>query len=106
VSLDAPAYADEEAPLHTVFCADQEGIDESYEKEQMRQMVQACLGVLSEREHQILRYYFGLDDTQPKTSRDRRRDGHNARARPPVAQPRPGQGAHPVGSLLVDFSDN
>lgn len=107
LSLDAPAYADEEAPLHTVFRADQEGIDESYEKEQMRRTVQACLGVLGEREHQILRYYFGLDDTQPKTleeigdamgiTRERVRQLRN-RALDKVRSQ--------CGNLLVEFSNN
>ncbi|MEW6755756.1 MAG: RNA polymerase sigma factor RpoD/SigA [Candidatus Latescibacterota bacterium] len=107
VSLDAPAYADEEAPLHTVFCSDQEGIDERYEKEQMRRAVQACLGVLSEREHQILRYYFGLDDTQPKTleeigdamgiTRERVRQLRNRALDKMRSQ---------WGGLLVEFSNN
>jgi len=67
ISLDAPAYPDEETPLHAVFTTEQEGVDERFEQAEMEETLRACLGVLDRREYQILRAYFGLEGTEPKT---------------------------------------
>lgn len=107
VSLDAPAFADEETTLVQVFVADQEGIDASFERVQMEQTVNACLGVLDSRESQIVRSYFGLDDTEPMTleeigdalgvTRERVRQLRNRALEKMRAQ---------CGDLLVEFSSN
>lgn len=67
LSLDGPAFPDEETPLHSVFVADQEGADESFERGQLEQVVRTCLDSLDKREYQILRAYFGLEGTAPMT---------------------------------------
>ena len=67
VSLDAPAFADEDATMYSTFAADVETADNLFEDEQMREMVAGCLEVLDHREYEILRRYFGLEDLQPMT---------------------------------------
>jgi RNA polymerase primary sigma factor len=67
LSLDGPAFPDEETPLHSVFVADQEGADERFERGQLEQVVRTCLDSLDKREYQILRAYFGLEGTAPMT---------------------------------------
>ncbi len=67
VSLDAPAFLDEETTLVQMFVADQEGVDERLERTQMEEMVNACLDILDPRESQIVRSYFGLDRMAPMT---------------------------------------
>ena len=107
LSLDAPAYPDEDTPLHAVFSAKQDSIDDSFEKDQMKETLQACLGVLDPREYQILRSYFGLEDTEPKTleeigeamgvTRERVRQLRNRALEKMKVQ---------CGTLLVEFSSN
>lgn len=107
LSLDAPAYPDEDTPLHAVFSANQDSIDDSFEKDQMKETLQACLGVLDPREYQILRSYFGLEDTEPKTleeigeamgvTRERVRQLRNRALEKMKVQ---------CGTLLVEFSSN
>lgn len=107
VSLDAPAFVDEETTLVQVFVAEQEGVDASFERGQMEQTVHACLGVLDSRESQIVRSYFGLDDTEPMTleeigdalgvTRERVRQLRNRALEKMRAQ---------CGDLLVEFSSN
>ena len=65
--LDAPAYQDEEAPLMTVFAADQPGVDDVVVQGQLEHNVHACLQVLDDREYQIVSSYFGFDDLRPMT---------------------------------------
>jgi RNA polymerase primary sigma factor len=67
LSLDGPAFPDEETPLHAVFLAAQEGVAEQYERGQFEAVVRTCLEALEPREYQILRAYFGLEGTAPMT---------------------------------------
>ncbi len=67
LALDAPAFPNDETSLAEVSIADQEGVDIRYERTQMAEAVRACLGVLDPRESQIVRAYFGLENTQPRT---------------------------------------
>ena len=67
LSFDAPAYPDDDATLLSVFSASQERIDDNFEDAQMRDTVSSCLSVLDEREYEIVRAYFGLDNSQPMT---------------------------------------
>ena len=67
VSFDAPTYQDEETTLHSVYPADAESIDEVFEEDEMRGTVNDCLDVLDEREYEIVRCYYGLDNLQPMT---------------------------------------
>jgi RNA polymerase primary sigma factor len=67
VSFDAPTYQDEETTLHSVYAADADGIDEIFEDGEMRGTVNDCLGVLDDREYQIVRCYYGLESMQPMT---------------------------------------
>jgi RNA polymerase primary sigma factor len=107
VSLDAPAFLDEDTALMQVFVADQDGVDESFERAQMQETVIACLGVLDPREHHIVRAYFGLDDTEPLTleeigdalgvTRERVRQLRNRALEKMKVQ---------CGELLVEFSSN
>jgi RNA polymerase primary sigma factor len=74
---------------------------------QMEETVHACLGVLDPRESQIVRAYFGLDNTEPMTleeigdglgvTRERVRQLRNRALEKVRAQ---------CGDLLVDFSSN
>jgi RNA polymerase primary sigma factor len=70
LSFDAPAYPNKDSPLHAVFTTDQESADERVERTQMQASVNSCLNILDEREHQILRDYFGLEDGSPMTLRE------------------------------------
>ena len=67
VSLDAPAFADEDATMYSTFAGDDEMADDLFEGEQMKEMVAGCLEVLDHREYEILRRYFGLENLQPMT---------------------------------------
>ncbi|MFH1567309.1 MAG: RNA polymerase sigma factor RpoD/SigA [Gemmatimonadota bacterium] len=67
ISLDAPAYPNEDTPLHAVFAARETNLDEGYEDSEMRRAVSQCLKVLDERELQIVRAYFGLENLEPMT---------------------------------------
>jgi RNA polymerase primary sigma factor len=67
ISLDSRAYPDEDAPLISVFAAEQDSAHEECERDQMRTVLRDSLTVLEPREYQILRAYFGLEDTEPMT---------------------------------------
>ena len=68
ISFDAPAYPDEDTPLQAVFASPEEaGIEELFEENEMHMTISNCLLVLDERETMILRAYFGLGDSEPKT---------------------------------------
>lgn len=107
VSLDAPLRHCADKSLHAVLCADEDGIDERYEKEQLRQTVQASLQVLSERERKVLCGCFGLDGGEPKSlwelgeilgiSRERVRQLRNEAL---------GRLRKRRGRLLVEFADS
>ena len=107
VSLDAPAFHDEETSLAQVFAADEIAIDEHYVDSEMRETVTACLGVLDDREREIVRAYFGLDSSEPKTleeigdflgvTRERVRQLRNRALEKMKTE---------CGSLLMEFSHN
>ena len=68
ISFDAPAYPDEDTPLQAVFASPEEaGIEELFEENEMHMTISNCLFVLDERETMIVRAYFGLGDSEPKT---------------------------------------
>ena len=68
ISFDAPAYPDEDTPLQAVFASPEEaGIEELFAENEMHMTISNCLLVLDERETMILRAYFGLGDSEPKT---------------------------------------
>ena len=67
ISLDAPAYPDEDTPMHDTLASDQEGADILVQQTQMQETVDNCLKILDEREYQIVRDYFGFDDADPMT---------------------------------------
>ena len=67
ISFDAPAYPEDDVSLLSVFAAEQEGVDEAFEKSDVKQAVRFCLKFLDEREYQIVSAYFGLDDLRPMT---------------------------------------
>ena len=107
LSLDAPAYPDEETPLLAVFTSSQDSIDDDFEKTEMRETLHACLNVLDAREYQILRSYFGLENTEPQTleeigetmgvTRERVRQLRNRALEKVRVQ---------CGDLLLEFSSN
>ena len=67
LSFDAPTFPEEDTTLLTIFRADQEGVDETFEKAQLGEALQGCLKVLEEREYQIVCAYFGLENLRPMT---------------------------------------
>lgn len=67
LSLDAPAYPDEAAPLLSVYAAPETGADARFEEAEMRDRLSSCLGQLDEREGEIVRAYFGLGGSEPMT---------------------------------------
>lgn len=68
ISFDAPAYPDEDTSLQAVFASPEEaGIEELFAENEMHMTISNCLLVLDERETMILRAYFGLGDSEPKT---------------------------------------
>ncbi len=68
ISFDAPAYPDEDTPLQAVFASPEEaGIEELFAENEMHMTISNCLLVLDERETMIVRAYFGLGDSEPKT---------------------------------------
>ena len=107
VSLDAPAFPDEETTLMQVFASAEPGIDEHFADNEVRQTVASCLEILDSRESQIVRAYFGLDDTEPMTleeignamgvTRERVRQLRNRALEKMKAE---------CGGLLVEFSSN
>ncbi|MBM3278215.1 MAG: RNA polymerase sigma factor RpoD/SigA [Candidatus Handelsmanbacteria bacterium] len=67
LSFDAPIYQGEGAPLLSLFVSPEVGMDEVLEREQMKNTLADCLRALDEREYQIVRDYFGLEDLEPMT---------------------------------------
>ena len=107
VSLDAPAFPDEETTLVQVFASDEPSIEEHFVDNEMRQTVVSCLEILDSRESQIVRAYFGLGDIEPMTleeigdamgvTRERVRQLRNRALEKMKAR---------CGVLLVEFSSN
>ena len=67
VSFDAPAYADEDTTMHSVFPSREQRIDDQFEDRRLKATVTDCLAVLDDREYRILRCYFGLGELEPMT---------------------------------------
>ena len=67
LSLDAPAYPDEAAPLLSVCAAPEAGADDLFEEAEMRDRLSSCLSQLDEREGEIVRAYFGIGGAEPMT---------------------------------------
>ena len=107
VSLDAPAFPDEETSLVQVFASNEAPIDECFVDSEMRDTVTGCLDVLDDRECQIVRAYFGLDNSEPQTleeigdamgvTRERIRQLRNRALEKMKAE---------CGGLLMEFSHN
>ena len=68
VSLDMPVGSDEEAPLGD-FIEDAEAMsaENAVISELLHTDIRSVLATLDEREHQVIRLRFGLDDGQPRT---------------------------------------
>lgn len=66
MSLDAPLFDDEETTLVTMLAVE-EPVSDGMEEEALRETLQESLGVLSEREFQIVQSYFGLNGTEEQT---------------------------------------
>src|SRR5690625_520120 len=68
VSLDMPVGTDEEAPLGD-FIEDAEAMsaENAVIAEMLHTDIRSVLATLDEREHQVIRLRFGLDDGQPRT---------------------------------------
>jgi len=65
--LDAPAFADGEMTFAQTFVSSEPSSHERFVDREMRAAVADCLKVLDARESHIVRAYFGLDDSAPKT---------------------------------------
>jgi len=68
VSLDMPVGSEEEAPLGD-FIEDAEAMsaENAVIAELLHTDIRSVLATLDEREHQVIRLRFGLDDGQPRT---------------------------------------
>ena len=103
----ANSFPDEETSLVQVFASDEPGVDERFADSEMRTTVASCLEVLDAREAQIVRAYFGLDDSEPLTleeigdalgvTRERVRQLRNRALEKMKAE---------RGGLLIEFSRN
>ena len=67
VSFDTPIYSSEEETLLSVFPSDDAIAEESFDREVLNETLHHCLTILDEREHQIIRAYFGLEGQQTMT---------------------------------------
>jgi RNA polymerase primary sigma factor len=68
LSLDAPLVPGEDGQLLDYLCDHvSAGPDEELYTTALTHTIGAALSTLSEREAQVLRYYFGLGDTEPRT---------------------------------------
>ena len=107
LSLDAPAFPDQTTTLVEVFASDETGVDESFIDREMRAVVTDCLEVLDPRECQVVRAYFGLNESEPMTleeiggtmgiTRERVRQLRNRALEKMKAQ---------CGELMIEFSRN
>ena len=60
ISLDVPAYPNEEESLMSAFPAAGTDVEEEFEKATLAEILQNCLATLDERECQIICSYFGI----------------------------------------------
>ncbi len=68
ISLDSPMYDDNAVTLQeTLSDAETLHPEDAFIKNEMLQNIHAALNVLSDRDQQILRLYFGFDDDTPAT---------------------------------------
>ena len=61
VSFDTPIYAGEDDTLLSVYVDDETTLDEDFERDELNKNIHDCLQILDEREHQIVRSYFGME---------------------------------------------
>lgn len=67
LSLDGPAFAEEDQP-HMVYLRDEHvDLEGDLERDLLEETLQRCLGILDEREDYIIRCYFGLDGSKDIT---------------------------------------
>ena len=67
LSLDGPAFADEEQP-HMAHLRDEHiDLEGDLERQLLETTLKKCLGILDEREDYIIRCYFGLDGSEDIT---------------------------------------
>jgi RNA polymerase primary sigma factor len=67
VSLDAPAYGDEEGSLQNLFAGGGDSFEVVMEQKDLSSALRDCFNILDPREDLILRSYFGLEDDRPMT---------------------------------------
>jgi len=65
ISLDVPAYPNEEESLMAAFPAANADVEEEFEKAALAETLQSCLATLDDREHQIICSYFGIGGREP-----------------------------------------
>ena len=65
ISLDLPAYPNEEETLMSAFPTADIDVEEEFERAALAETLQSCLAVLDEREHQIVCSYFGMEGREP-----------------------------------------
>ena len=67
LSLDGPAFADEDQP-HMAYLQDEHiDLEGDLESQLLKDTLKRCLGILDEREDYIIRCYFGLDNSEDFT---------------------------------------
>jgi RNA polymerase primary sigma factor len=67
VSLDAPAFDDDDEPLVSNLCDENGATEAEYDRRVLTQTLHECLNVLDKREDHIIRSYFGLDGQSDMT---------------------------------------
>lgn len=67
VSLDAPAFDDDDEPLISNLCDENGATEAEYDRRVLTQTLHECLNVLDQREDHIIRSYFGLDGQSDMT---------------------------------------
>lgn len=71
VSIDAPINEDEDASLLTLLPNDQEpNPDKGLLHESLQREISRVMGILSEKEREILKLHFGLDNNMPHSYED------------------------------------
>lgn len=71
VSIDAPITEDEDANLLTMLPNDQEpNPDKELLHQSLQKEITRVISILSEKEREIVRLYFGLEDNQPHSYED------------------------------------
>ena len=67
LSLDGPAFADEDQP-HMAYLQDEHiDLEGDLESQLLKETLKRCLGILDKREDYIIRCYFGLDGSEDFT---------------------------------------